>query len=394
MKLTPKERKNALERQSIETPSWGYGNSGTRFKTFAAPGAARNIWEKVKDAALVHELTGIAPSVSLHIPWDRVDNWAELRSFAESRGIRLGAINPNLFQNELYKFGSLTHPDAAVRDEAVAHLLECCDIMRQIGSRDLSLWLADGSNYAGQDNLRARKERLEESLARVYEALPEGGRMLLEYKPFEPAFYHTDLADWGMAYAHALKLGPRALVLVDLGHHLPGANIEHLVSFLLSEGRLGGFHFNARKYADDDLVVGSQNPFELFCIYVEIVLAELEALPGAREVVYTIDQSHNIEPKLEAMVLSVMNCQEAYAKALHVDFAALEEAQRAGDVLGAHSVLMDAFKTDIRPLLVELREAMGRPADPLRALREGGYQENNAKERGLAHADGGYPTED
>ncbi|MDQ3457769.1 MAG: TIM barrel protein, partial [Deinococcota bacterium] len=347
-----------------------------------------------EDAALVHALSGVAPSVALHIPWDRVEDWAELRGFAESKGISLGAINPNLFQRDIYKLGSLTHPGAAVREEAVAHLLECCDIMRQTGSRDLSLWLADGTNYAGQDDIAARKERLEEGLARVYAALPEGGRLLLEYKPFEPAFYHTDLADWGMAYAHALKLGPRALVLVDLGHHLPGCNIEQIVAFLLSEGRLGGFHFNARRYADDDLIVGSQNPFELFCLYAELLKAERKGLPGAGEVATMIDQSHNVEPKLEAMLLSVINCQEAYARALGIDFGALEETQQEGDVLGAHRLLTDAFRHDVTPLLHTIRTEMGLDPEPLEALRRGGYGEGRAKARGTAATGGGYPTEE
>lgn len=390
--MTQAELFAALKTQAIETPSWGYGNSGTRFKTFAYPGAATTVWEKVADAALIHRLSGIAPRVALHIPWDKVDDWGELRSFAEAQGVGIGAINPNVFQDEAYKLGSLGHPDSAVRRKALTHLLECCDVMRETGSKDLSLWFADGTNYAGQDDLRARKVRFEEGLAEVYAALPEGGRMLVEYKPFEPAFYATDLADWGMAYAHCLKLGPQAQVLVDLGHHLQGTNIEQIVAFLLSEEKLGGFHFNNRRYADDDLIVGSSNPFELFCIYAELVQAEQDGLPGAKHVAYMIDQSHNIEAKLEAMLLSVLNCQEAYAKALHLDLAALESAQQAGDVLGAHATLTDAFKTDVRPLLRTFREDQGLEPDPLRALIEGGYAEKNAGERGVAEAGGGYPS--
>lgn len=382
----------ALRAQATETPSWGYGNSGTRFKTFSYPGAATTVWEKVADAALVHKLTGVAPRVALHIPWDRVDDWAELKRYAEGLGIGLGAINPNVFQDEVYRLGSLGHPDGAVREKAVQHLLECCDVMRETGSKDLSLWFADGTNYAGQDDLRERKARFEHGLAEVYAALPEGGRMLLEYKPFEPAFYATDLADWGMAYAHCLKLGPQAQVLVDLGHHLQGANIEQIVSFLLAEGKLGGFHFNNRRYADDDLVVGSSNPFELFCIYAELVLAEWDGVPGVGAVAYMIDQSHNIEGKLEAMLLSVLNCQEAYAKALHIDAAALRAAQRSGDVLGAHNVLTDAFKTDVRPRLGAFREELGLDPDPQGALKRGGYAEKNAQARGSAAAGGGYPS--
>jgi L-rhamnose isomerase/sugar isomerase len=381
-----------LAAQKIETPSWGYGNSGTRFKTFAWPGAARDVWEKIEDAALIHQLSGIAPSVALHIPWDKVDDYAQLRRYAEAKGIKLGAINPNLFQDDAYRLGSLGHPDQTVREKALKHLLECIDIMRQTGSSHLSLWFADGTNYAGQDDFTARKARFEEGLKQVYAALPEHGRLLLEYKPFEPAFYHTDLADWGMAYAHCLKLGERAQVLVDLGHHLPGTNIEQIVAFLLAEGRLGGFHFNNRRYADDDLIVGSSNPLELFCIYAEIAKASQLHQPGVSEIAFMIDQSHNLEPKLEAMLLSVLNCQEAYAKALHIDFEALTAAQRAGDVLVAHRIYQDAFATDVRPLLRELRRAMGVPADPIKALREGRYQEQRAEQRGTQEAGGGYPS--
>ena len=384
--------RRALRHQSLETPSWGYGNSGTRFKTYAAPGAARNVDEKIEDAGTVHRFSGIAPTVAIHIPWDRVDDWAALRSHAETHGVRIGAINPNVFQDDLYKLGSLAHPDAEARRTALDHLLECIDIMRETGSRELSLWFADGTNYAGQDDFTARKRRFAEGLAEAYAALPDDGRMLLEYKPFEPAFYHTDLADWGMAYAHCLRLGERAQVLVDLGHHLPGANIEHIVAFLLDEGRLGGFHFNARKYADDDLIVGSSDPFALFCIYAELVKAERRSAPGAAQVAYMIDQSHNIEPKLEAMLQSVLNCQEAFAKALHIDFEALEAAQAEGDVLAAHRVYLDAYATDVRPLLRGFRRDMDLPEDPIRALRESGIQRELAERRGTQDAGGGYPS--
>jgi L-rhamnose isomerase / sugar isomerase len=384
--------RRSLRHQSIETPSWGYGNSGTRFKTYAAPGAARNVYEKIEDAGIVHRLTGIAATVAIHIPWDRVDDWPALRSHAESHGVGIGAINPNVFQDDRYKLGSLAHPDAASRRAAIDHLLECTDLMRETGSHDLSLWFADGTNYAGQDDFVARKRRFADGLAEVYAALPEGGRMLLEYKPFEPAFYHTDLADWGMAYAHCLKLGDRAQVLVDLGHHLPGANIEHIVAFLLDEGRLGGFHFNARRYADDDLIVGSSDQFALFCIYAELVKAERRSAPGAAQVAYMIDQSHNIEPKLEAMLQSVLNCQVAYAKALHIDFGALEASQAEGDVLAAHRVYLDAYATDVRPLLKDVRRDMDVPEDPIGALRESGIPTELAERRGTHDAGGGYPS--
>ena len=385
----------ALQAQRIETPSWGYGNSGTRFKTFVAPGAARTVWEKLDDAAEVQRLTGIAPSVALHIPWDEVEDYAALGNHARERGLEIGAINPNVFQDEGYKLGSVCSPDEAVREQATLHLLDCVEVMKQTGSRDLSLWFADGTNYAGQDDLRSRKHRMRAALKRVHDALPEDGRMLVEYKLFEPAFYATDLFDWGAAYAHCLSIGDKAQVLVDLGHHAQGVNIEQIVAFLLDEGRLGGFHFNARRYADDDLIVGSSNPFELFCIYAELVGAAGSAddltRRTAQGVAYMIDQSHNIEPKVEAMLQSVLNCQEAYAKALLIDQGALSEAQAAGDVLGAHRVLQSAFKTDVRPLLMEWRESRGLDPDPIRAHRQSGYQARVAQERGTATGGGGYP---
>ncbi|MGB6838634.1 MAG: L-rhamnose isomerase [Dehalococcoidia bacterium] len=381
--------KSALKAQCIETPSWGYGDSGTRFKTFPWPGAARDVRERLADAAMVHRLTGICPSLALHIPWDKVDDWAELRAHAESLGLRIGAINPNLFQDDAYRLGSVCHPDPAVRRQAVEHILECVEIARATGSTLLSLWFADGTNYPGQDSIRQRKQRLLDSLRQVYAAMLAGMRMLIEYKFFEPAFYHTDIDDWGIAYALATKLGPQAQVLVDTGHHPQGTNIEHIVAFLLDEGRLGGFHFNARKYADDDLIVGTVNPFELFLIYNELVAAG----ETARDVAYMIDQSHNIEPKIEAMVQSVLNVQAAYARALIVDRKDLAERQAAGDVLGAHRALTDAFETDVRPLLAQVRLEMGLDADPLAALRASGYEQKVAAERGAASgAGGGFPT--
>lgn len=378
--------KAKIAQQAIETPSWGYADSGTRFKVFPWRGAARSVHEKLADAAYVHRLTGAAPSIALHIPWDLTDDWAALKDEAESLGLKLGAINPNVFQDEQYKLGSLASPDPAAREDAIAHMVECCDIMRQTGSDSLSIWLADGTNYAGQDDLRDRKHRLEAGLTEVYRHLPPGGRMLIEYKFFEPAFYHTDLPDWGTAYALALKLGPQAEVLVDTGHHAQGTNIAQIVAFLLDEGKLGGFHLNNRKYADDDLIVGSVAPFELFTIYCELVSAG----DLAANVAYMIDQSHNIEPKLEAMIQSVINCQIAYAKALIVDYAALVEAQRAGDVLGAHRLYMEAFETDVRPLLARVREEQGRHPDPIAAHRADDYARRVAQERGVAASAGGY----
>lgn len=367
----------ALQKQHIETPSWGYGLMGTRFKVFADPAAARNVQEKIADAALIHRLSGIAPSVALHIPWDKTDDWGGMRQFAESEGIKLGAINPNVFQDECYRLGSLCHPDAAVRQRAVDHMFECCEIMELAQSPILSVWLADGTNYAGQDNIRERKRRLVETLGQTYARLPKGSRMLIEYKFFEPAFYHTDIADWGTALTLCQKLGPQADVLVDTGHHPQGTNIAYVVAQLLDEGRLGGFHFNARQYADDDLIVGSTNPWELFVIFTELVSAG----SLASNVAYMIDQSHCIEPKLEAMLQSVLNCQTALAKALVVDYTLLAQRQLEGDVLGAHRVLMSAFETDVRPLLRHVREQMGVPPDPIAELRGGSYVADRERAR-------------
>ena len=372
--------KQKLKTQHIETPSWGYGNSGTRFQVFNLPGAARNVWEKFADAAYIHKLTGVAPTVAIHIPWDKVDDYDALAAYARERGVGIGAINPNVFQEQEYKLGSITHPSPAVREDAVAHLVECCEIMAKTGSTLLSLWFADGTNYAGQDSIVERKHRMEESLKETYRHLPADGRMLIEYKFFEPAFYHTDLPDWGVAYATALKCGDRAQVLVDTGHHAQGTNIAHIVAFLVDEGRLGGFHFNARKYADDDLIVGSNNPLELFEIYCELVSAG----DKAKDVAYMIDQSFNVESKLEGMLLSVLNCQTAYAKALIVDRAALRQKQQAGDVLGGHRVLMDAFETDVRPLLAQARTEMDVPADPFAAFQTDDYAQRAINERGTA----------
>jgi L-rhamnose isomerase/sugar isomerase len=367
---------DALSRLEIETPSWGYGDSGTRFAVFSQPGRPRDVFEKLEDAAEVHRLTGAAPSVALHFPWDQVDDLGALRAHAESLGLRIGAVNPNLFQDPDYKLGSITHPDAAVRAKAVEHLLDCIRIAAELGSTAQSLWFADGTNYPGQDDLRARRRRMLDTLQQAYAALPPEQEMLVEYKFFEPAFYATDLADWGSAVLACQKLGERARVLVDMGHHAQGVNIEQIVAILHEEGRLGGFHFNNRKYADDDLIVGSVNPFELFLVFCELTASD-GPLPRL-----TVDQSHNVEAKVEAMVLTVVNLQEAYAKALLVDRGALRAAQGAGDVLGAHEVLLDAYRTDVRPLCARVRAARGAAEDPVAALRAGGYVERVAAERG------------
>src|SRR4051794_22124632 len=365
---------NRVAQLVIETPSWGYGDSGTRFATFPQPGRPRDVLEKIEDAAQVHKLTGTAGAVALHFPWDAVDDYAALRAQIEDHGLQVGAVNPNLFQDEQYKLGSVTHADAGVRENALAHLLECVEIASKLGATAQSLWLADGTNYPGQGDLRARRQRMVDVLSRLYAELPAEQELLVEYKFFEPAFYATDLGDWGSAVLVCQQLGERAKVLVDLGHHAQGTNIEQIVAILGDEGRLGGFHFNNRKYADDDLIVGSVNPFELFLIFTELVaMAELPRL--------TIDQAHNIEAKVEAMVLSVINIQEAYATALLVDQAALAEAQQAGDVLGAHAVLLDAYRTDVRPHCARARAAVGAAEDPIAELRASGYAERTARER-------------
>ncbi|MFF7600958.1 L-rhamnose isomerase [Streptomyces mirabilis] len=376
--------KTALKTQAVETPSWAYGNSGTRFKVFAQPGVPRNPREKLDDAAQVHAFTGAAPTVALHIPWDKVDDYGALAKYAQERGLKLGAINSNTFQDDDYKLGSICHPDAAVRRKAVDHLLECVDIMDATGSKDLKLWFADGTNYPGQDDIRERQDRLAEGLAQVYERLGDDQRMLLEYKFFEPAFYMTDVPDWGTAYAHCLKLGPKAQVVVDTGHHAPGTNIEFIVATLLREGKLGAFDFNSRFYADDDLMVGAADPFQLFRIMYEVIRGG----GFTPDVAFMLDQCHNIEAKIPAIIRSVMNVQEATAKALLVDGAALADAQRTGDVLAANAVIMDAYNTDVRPLLGEVREELGLDADPVSAYRRSGWGEKIAAERVGGHQAG------
>ncbi|KUN49208.1 rhamnose isomerase [Streptomyces olivochromogenes] len=369
--------KTALKTQAVETPSWAYGNSGTRFKVFAQPGVPRDPREKLDDAAQVHAFTGAAPTVALHIPWDKVDDYGALAKHAQERGLKLGAINSNTFQDDDYRLGSICHPDAAVRRKALDHLLECVDIMDATGSKDLKLWFADGTNYPGQDDIRERQDRLAEGLAQVYERLGDDQRMLLEYKFFEPAFYMTDVPDWGTAYAHCLKLGPKAQVVVDTGHHAPGTNIEFIVATLLREGKLGAFDFNSRFYADDDLMVGAADPFQLFRIMYEVIRGG----GFTPDVAFMLDQCHNIEAKIPAIIRSVMNVQEATAKALLVDGAALADAQRTGDVLAANAVIMDAYNTDVRPLLGEVREELGLDADPVSAYRRSGWGEKIAAER-------------
>jgi L-rhamnose isomerase/sugar isomerase len=394
--------KDALRQHQIELPSWAFGNSGTRFKVFGQPGVPRNPYEKADDAAQVHKYTGVAPVMAVHIPWDKVDDYAALSAHAHGNGIKIGAVNANVFQDDDYKLGSICNPDPRVRKKALAHLLECVDIMDATGSRDLKLWFADGTNYPGQDDIAARQDRLAEALAAVYARLGDGQRMLLEYKLFEPSFYTTDVPDWGTALLHCQALGDKAQVVVDTGHHAPGVNIEFIVALLLKAGKLGGFDFNSRFYADDDLMVGAADPFQLFRIMHEVVKAaalyagqppEITATGAGAQasaaaarangpgIAFMLDQCHNIEPKIPAQIRSVMNVQEAVAKALLVDGEALRAAQLAGDVLEANAVLMDAYNTDVRPLLAELREEMGLAPDPVRAYLASGYAEKIVSER-------------
>lgn len=381
----------------IETPSWGYGDNGTRFKTFPHPGAARTVWEKIDDAALVNKLTGAAPRIALHIPWDRVDDYSELRNYAEERGLRIGAINPNLFQDDEYRLGSVCNPDKRVRRRALDHMLDCIEICQKTGAGILSLWFADGTNYFGQDSIVERKHRMEEALRKVYDELPSKVRMLIEYKLYEPAFYHTDIPDWGTSYILARKLGHKAQVLIDTGHHALATNVEQIVASLIDEGILGGFHFNSRNYGDDDLIVGASDPFQLFRIFHEIVSAELsdnaKASKCAKGIAYMIDQSHCIEGKMEAMILSVANCQIARAKALLVNREELRRLQRDGDVLGAHEEVQKAFHTDVSDLLGRMRQETGLPQDPIRAFKESGYAGKIARERSSRPSSGsGYPA--
>lgn len=368
-----------LAAQTIEVPSWAYGNSGTRFKVFGTPGTPRDPYEKLADAAQVNKYTGAAPRVSLHIPWDKVDDFTKLRAHAADLGVSIGMINSNTFQDDDYKLGSLCNPEVAIRKKAVDHHLECIDVMRATGSKELKIWLPDGTNYPGQDSIRGRQDRLADGLAQIYAALQPDERLVLEYKFFEPYFYTMDVPDWGTALMHCLALGEQAKVVLDTGHHAPNTNIEFIVSQLLRAGRLGAFDFNSRFYADDDLIVGAADPFQLFRIMHEIV--QNDALKPEAGVNFMLDQCHNIEDKIPGQIRSIMNVQEATAKALLVDSDALQAAQFSGDVLGAHDVLMDAYNTDVRPLLVELRESQGLEPNPYAAYMASGYAEKIAAER-------------
>jgi len=371
--------KDVLEAQAIELPSWAFGNSGTRFKVFTTPGTPRDPFEKIEDAAKVHEFTGLAPSVALHIPWDKVDSFAKLKTHAEDLGVSLGTINSNTFQDDQYRFGSLTHIDKKIRQAAIDHHFECIDIMGETGSQDVKIWLADGSNYPGQVNIRARQDRLHESLQAIYERLGDNQRMVLEYKFFEPAFYHTDVPDWGTAFVQVQALGDKAAVCLDTGHHAPGTNIEFIVAQLLRLGRLGSFDFNSRFYADDDLIVGAADPFQLFRIIFEVY--RNGGFDEDSSVAFMLDQCHNIEDKIPGQIRSVLNVQEMTAKVLLVDLKALDAAEISGDVLGANAVLMDAFNTDVRAALADWRDSRGLPREPFDAYRLSGHLEKISAER-------------
>ena len=368
----------ALEKQSIELPSWAFGNSGTRFKVFSTPGTPRDPYEKIADAAQVHAHTGLAPTVALHIPWDLVDSFDDLRRHAEDHGVSLGTVNSNTFQDDDYKFGALTHEDAAVRRKAIDHHLACIDVMDATGSRDLKIWLAEGSNYPGQADLRGRQDRLHESLQQIYARLGDHQRLVLEYKFFEPAFYHTNAPDSRTSYVHLSALADNPILCLDTGHHAPGTNIEFIVMQLLRLGKLGSFDFNSRFYADDDLIVGAADPFQLFRILFEVIRGGGLNNP---DVAFMLDQCHNIEDKIPGQIRSVLNVQEMTARALLVDREALTTAQRSGDVLTANAVFMDAFSTDVRPALAEWREGRGLPADPMAAYAASGYGQRIAEER-------------
>ena len=368
-----------LAEQAIELPSWAFGNSGTRFRVFTTAGTPRDPFEKITDAAQVHRYTALSPSVALHIPWDKVDDYSALRRHAEDHGVALGTINSNTFQDDDYRLGSLAHRDDRIRRKAIDHHLECIDIMDATGSRDLKIWLADGTNYPGQDDMRGRQDRMTESLQEIYARIGERQRLVLEYKIFEPAFYHMDVPDWGTSYAQCAALGERATVCLDTGHHAPSTNIEFIVMQLLRLGKLGSFDFNSRFYADDDLIVGAADPFQLFRIIVEVIRGGGYGQDG--DTAFMLDQCHNIEDKIPGQIRSVLNVQEMTARALLVDRDALDLAQANGDVLAANGILMDAFYTDVRADLAAWRVERGLPADPMVAYAGSGYQQQIAAER-------------
>jgi L-rhamnose isomerase/sugar isomerase len=373
----------ALESFQIELPSWGFANTGTRFGKFLQPAAATTLAEKFSDAGFIHSLTGVCPTVALHVLWDLpngVADTGEVRQLAARHGVRAGSINPNVFQDQHYKYGSLGNPERAVRTTALRHIFDCIEIGKVLDSRDVSLWFADGSNYPGTQNIRQRRRWFEEGLAAAHTRLGPQQRLLIEYKPFEPAFYHTDIADWGMALLLAQSAGPQAKVLVDTGHHYQAQNIEQIVAWLLESNMLGGFHFNDRRYADDDLTLGSIDPYQVFRIFHEIRFYEWET--GARaDIAYMVDQSHNLKGKIEAMIQTVITAEELFAKAALVDHARLARYQASCSLVEAENCLKDAFSTDVRPAIREWSRSKGLPEDPLAAFRESGYLERITAER-------------
>ncbi|HEX4810587.1 MAG TPA: TIM barrel protein [Bryobacteraceae bacterium] len=378
----------ALDTFQIEIPSWGFANTGTRFGKFLQPGAATSVEDKFADAGEVHKLTGACPTVALHVLWDLphgIESAAAIENYADHYGVRPGSINPNLFQDQEYKFGSLGNPDKAIRRRALAHLTDSVAIAKRLGSRDISLWFADGSNYPGSANIRHRKEWFTQGLRDMHAELTPGQRLLVEYKPFEPYFYHTDIADWGMSLLLSRAAGPQAKVLVDTGHHYAAQNIEQIVAWLLSENMLGGFHFNDRRYADDDLTIGSIDPYQVFRIFHEIAFFTWET-GTTPDVAYMIDQSHNMKGKMEAMVQTVMTAQELYTKAALVDHRQLQKAQAAADIVSSEEYLKDAFSTDVRPIIEDWRRSKGLAPNPLQALRESGYVEKISRERAEKNA--------
>jgi len=374
----------ALDSFRIELPSWGFANTGTRFGKFLQPAAATTIEEKLSDAGEVHRLTGVCPTVALHVLWDFQDGLnsaGQVKAAAEKYSVRPGSINPNVFQDQIYKYGSLGNPDPEIRRAALDHISKSVEIGRRLESRDISLWFADGSNYPGTANIRQRRTWFEDGLRQVHARLGTNQRMLVEYKPFEPAFYHTDIADWGMALALAKSAGPQAKVLVDTGHHYSAQNIEQIVAWLLADGMLGGFHFNDRRYADDDLTLGSIDPYQVFRIFHEIAMYEWESGEPPVDIAYMIDQSHNLKGKIEAMIQTVATAQELYAKAALVDQEKLARHQESCALVDAENCLKDAFSTDVRPAIAEWRRSHGLAEDPLAAFRASGYLERITVER-------------
>jgi len=374
----------ALDNFHIELPSWGFANTGTRFGKFIQAGAATTIEEKFSDAAQVHAATGTCPTLALHVQWDLpngLEDVPEIQELVKRFAIRPGSINPNIFQNQGYKYGSVGNPDPAIRQMAIRHILDCVAISDALGSRDVSPWFADGSNYPGTQNIRKRIGFFEEGLREIHAALKPGQRLLLEYKPFEPAFYHTDIADWGMAFLLAKGAGPQALVLVDTGHHYQAQNIEQIVAWLLHHKMIGGFHFNDRRYADDDLTLGSIDPYQIFRIFHEIRMFEWETQATA-DIAYMVDQSHNLKGKIEAMIQTVCTAQELYARAALVDHGRLSKLQQECSLIDAEETLRGAFWLDVRPAIREWRKARGLPEEPLEVFRASGYLERITRERG------------